>query len=40
VITGWRDADFERLTFGFRVWAGGGEVALGRRLYRVRWWTR
>jgi hypothetical protein len=35
--TWWRDVDSERSSIGFRVWLQGGELRLGRRLYRWRW---
>jgi hypothetical protein len=31
----WRDVDFERGSFGIKIWRWGGEVHLGKRLYRL-----
>lgn len=36
-LAAWRDVDSHRRRFGFTVWLTGGEVRIGRRLYRVRW---
>jgi hypothetical protein len=36
-MSAWRDVDHDRPRLGFSVWKGGGEVSLGRRLYRWRW---
>lgn len=33
----WRDVDSGHRRFGFTVWLTGGEVRIGKRLYRVRW---
>lgn len=36
----WRDVDSERNKFGFEIWATGGQIRFGKRLYRVRWGER
>lgn len=33
----WRDLDNRRRQWGLAIWSTGGEVRLGRRLYRARW---
>lgn len=33
----WREVDSERGSLGARVWLTGGEVCLGKRMWRVRW---
>lgn len=33
----WRDVDSERRQFGVEVWLTGGQIRLGKRLYRCRW---
>lgn len=38
-ITAWRDVDSRRRRYGITLWATGCEVHVGRRLYRVRWWS-
>jgi hypothetical protein len=36
-MNAWRDVDGERRKFGICIWASGGELRIGKRLYRVRW---
>jgi len=33
----WRDVDSEHGRLGFTIWRTGGEIRIGKRLYRVRW---
>jgi hypothetical protein len=33
----WREVDSSRPQVGLRVWRTGGEVVIGRRMYRARW---
>jgi hypothetical protein len=33
----WREIDHERREFGIRIWATGGEISVGRRMYRALW---
>jgi hypothetical protein len=37
VMAVWRDVDSERRRFGICIWLTGGEIAIGKRLYRIRW---
>lgn len=36
----WRDVDSERRSIGIRVWLQGGEVRIGKHMYRWRWFER